>query len=174
MTPTPLPGTRARAAAALLGLLGVIALGALAGCSGDDGGTSSSVTLPSSLSITTTVPGSATTTAPTPSTTSVPPTNPAADGAPVITSLTAEPGASGCTNGTIPAVVTFTVTDQPPVRVFSVFLDGAPGGASNTAGPLTIAAVPCDGGVHRVDFIATGFDGQSSAQAVAFRAPRPS
>ena len=39
---------------------------------------------------------------------------------------------------------------------------------------LTIPAVPCDGAIHTVLFIATGSDGKSSTQAVAFRAPRVS
>jgi hypothetical protein len=160
---------RTRAAAVALGLS---ALAVLGGCSGSDGGRSSDVTLPSSLSVPATTPGAGGTLEPAP-TTEVPPTSPAAEGAPVITALTAEPGADACTAGTIPAVVTFQVADQPPVRVFSVFLDGAPGASSNLAQPLTIPAVPCDGGVHTVLLIATGADGQSSTQAVAFRSPRP-
>ena len=82
--------------------------------------------------------------------------DPGADGAPVIRSLRAEPGAAACTDGTIPVTVTFAVDPQPPVRVFSVFLDGAPAGSANTADPITIAAVACDGGVHSVLLIATG------------------
>jgi hypothetical protein len=163
---------RGRAALGL-GLGAVITVAALGGCSGSDGAGRSDVTLPSSLSVPATVPGAGgTTVGPSPSTTEVPPTSPAADGAPIIRSLVAEPGATSCTAGTIPAVVTFEVADQPPVRVLSVFLDGAPGGSSNTVQPITVAAVPCDGGVHTVLLIATGVDGQSSTQAVAFRAPQ--
>lgn len=154
-----------------LAVAGLTTLGAIAGCGGGDGGRSSNVTLPSSLSIPATVPG--TTVDPTPST-EVPPTSPAADGAPVITALGAAPGAGGCVAGTLPAIVTFEVAEQPPVRVFSVFLDGAPGGSSKAAQPITVPAVACDGGVHTVLLIATGTDGQSSTQAVAFRSPRPS
>ena len=155
------------------GLLGLAALAGVTGaCSGDDKGGVTDVTLPSSLSITTTVPGSdgggASTTVPV---TEVPPTSPAADGAPVIRSLVAEPGATACSGGTIPVTVTFETAEQPPVRVFSVFLDGAPGGSSSTPQPITIPAVACDGGVHTVLFIATGTNGQSSTQAVAFRSP---
>jgi hypothetical protein len=150
-------------------VLGLVVLTATAGaCSGADKGGVTDVTLPSSLSITTTVPGAASTTTPV---TDVPPTSPAADGAPVIRSLVAEPGAAACSGGTIPVRVTFETADQPPVRVFSVFLDGAPGGSSATIQPITVAGVACDGGVHTILFIATGTNGQSSTQAVAFRAP---
>jgi hypothetical protein len=154
-------------------VLGVAALTTAAGaCSGGDKGGITDVTLPSSLSITTTVPGSDGGTAPTTApVTEVPPTSPAADGAPVIRSLVAEPGAASCTGGTIPVTVTFETSEQPAVRVFSVFLDGAPGGSSATPQPITIPAVACDGGVHTVLFIATGTNGQSSTQAVAFRSP---
>ena len=140
-------------------------------CSGDDRGGVTDVTLPSSLSITTTIPGPDAGVSTTTPGTEVPPTSPAADGAPVIRSLVAEPGAAVCSGGTIPVTVTFETAEQPPVRVFSVFLDGAPGGSSAVAQPITIAAVACDGGVHTVLFIATGTNGQSSTQAVAFRSP---
>jgi hypothetical protein len=151
----------------------LIALAAItAGCGGSDGGSGPDVTLPSSLSIpatTSSTAGPATTT-----TVEVPPTNPTGDGAPIIVSVKAEPGADTCTAGSIPALVTFEVEPQPPVRVFSVFLDGAPAISSGTPGVLTIERVPCDGAIHTVLFIATGTDGQSSTQAVAFRAPRTS
>ena len=72
--------------------------------------------------------------------------------------------------------VRFEVEPEPPVRVFTIFLDGAqtPAASSNTGPSLTIP-VPCDGAVHQVLFIATGTgtDPLSSTQAVAFRAPRP-
>jgi hypothetical protein len=149
--------SRARAvplAASLAGLLALAALSSACGSSGEADTTG--VTLPSSLSVTTTVPGSTDTTAAAePTTTSVPLAGPAAGGA-------------------IAAVVSFDVGPEPPIRVFSVFLDGAPAGSSNTAAPITIGAVPCDGGAHTVLFIATGTNGQSSTQAVAFRSPRPS
>jgi hypothetical protein len=168
--------SRARAvplAASLAGLLALAALSSACGSSGEADTTG--VTLPSSLSVTTTVPGSTDTTAAAePTTTSVPLAGPAADGAPVITALRAEPGSAGCVAGAIAAVVSFDVGPEPPIRVFSVFLDGAPAGSSNTAAPITIGAVPCDGGAHTVLFIATGTNGQSSTQAVAFRSPRPS
>ncbi len=160
---------RARTASVVLALA-LLSVGAGA-CGGGDKGGVTDVTLPSSLSITTTVPGpdgSAPTTTPV---TEVPPTSPAADGAPVIRSLIAEPGAAACSGGAIPVTVTFETTAQPPVRVFSVFLDGAPGGSSATAEPITVPAVACDGGVHTVLLIATGANGQSSTQAVAFRSP---
>ena len=153
-----------------------MALASLAAACGGSGGNDagSDVTLPSSLSITTTVPGSPTATVdPGPTTTEVPPTSPAADGAPIIRSLQAEPGAAACAHGTIPVEVTFSVDPQPPVRVFSVFLDGAPAGSANTPDPITIAAVPCDGGIHSVLLIATGPGGRSSTQAFAFRSPEP-
>jgi hypothetical protein len=157
-------------------LAGILALTApLAGCGGTDHGGLTDVTLPSSLSITTTVPGAAGAGDPSgptsTTTTEVPPTSPPADGAPVIVSLVAEPGAATCVGGTIPVTVTFEAAAQPPVRVFSVFLDGGPAGSSNAAQPITIPAVACDGGVHTVLFIATGTNGQSSTQAVAFRSP---
>lgn len=159
----------ARSTAGLAGA--VIALALIgAACGGSDGGSGPEVTLPSSLSIpatTSSTAGPATTT-----TVEVPPTNPTGDGAPIIVSVKAEPGADTCTAGTIPAVITFEVEPQPPVRVFSVFLDGTPAISSATPGVLTIERVPCDGGIHTVLFIATGTDGQSSTQAVAFRAPR--
>lgn len=164
--------TRSRRAAALAGLVAVAGLAAACGGNGGNG-SGSDVTLPSSLSITTTVPGSPTTVDPSPTTTKVPPTSPAADGAPIIRSLQAEPGAATCANGSIPVTVTFTVDPQPPVRVFSVFLDGAPAGSANTPDPVRIAAVACDGRIHSVLLIATGPGGTSSTQAVAFRAPGP-
>ena len=43
--------------------------------------------------------------------------------------------------------------------------------ASNSGTSLTIPAVPCDGAIHQVLFIATGTNAKSSTQAVAFRAP---
>lgn len=152
-------------AGALLALAAVAA-----GCGGSDGGSSPEVTLPSSLSIpatTSSIAGTATST-----TVEVPPTSPTGDGAPIIVSVKAEPGADTCTAGAIPALITFEVEPQPPVRVFSVFLDGSPAISSATPGVLTIERVPCDGAIHTVLFIATGTDGQSSTQAVAFRAPR--
>jgi hypothetical protein len=157
---------------------GLVAVASLAGaCSGGDDPTTSDITLPSSLSVPATTPdhGGVTTTtgATTSSTSEVPPTNPAPDGAPVITDLIAEPGADSCTDGTIPAVISFAVAPQPPVRVFSVFLDGQPAGASNEAAPITVS-VPCDGEVHLVLFIATDFDARSSTEAVSFRAPQAS
>jgi hypothetical protein len=162
--------TRARLATLVVGS---VALTTVAGaCSGGDKGGVTDITLPSSLSVTTTVPGpdggATPSTAPV---TEVPPTSPAADGAPVIRSLVAEPGAATCVGGTIPVIVTFETAEQPAVRVFSVFLDGAPGGSSTTPQPITVPAVACDGGVHTVLFIATGTNGQSSTQAVAFRSP---
>lgn len=159
-----------RRAAAIVGALVVLAAGT-AGCGGSDGGAGPEVTLPSSLGIpatTSSTAGPATTT-----TVEVPPTSPTGDGAPIIVSVKAEPGADTCTAGAIPALVTFEVEPQPPVRVFSVFLDGTPAISSATPGVLTIERVPCDGAIHTVLFIATGIDGQSSTQAVAFRAPRP-
>jgi hypothetical protein len=160
-----------RHAAAVAGAL--VALAAVgAGCGGGDEGSGPDVTLPSSLSIpatTSSTAGPSTTT-----TVEVPPTNPTGDGAPIIVSVKAEPGADTCSGGSIPALVTFEVEPQPPVRVFSVFLDGAPAISSGSPGVLTIERVPCDGAIHTVLFIATGTDGQSSTQAVAFRAPRPS
>ena len=158
-----------RRTAALAG--GLVALATVAaGCGGSDGGSSPDPTLPSSLS----VPASTSSTAgpTTPTTGEGPPTNPTGDGAPVIVSVKAEPGATACTGGAIPALVTFEVEPQPPVRVFSVFLDGAPAISSANPGVLTIERVPCDGAIHTVLFIATGTDGKSSTQAVAFRAPR--
>jgi len=151
---------------------------AAVGCSGADHGAVTDVTLPSSLSIPTTVPGGSTSTvAPAPSTTTVPPTNPEVDGAPVILSLVAEPGAAACSGGTIPALVRFELAPEPPVRVVTVFLDASrdAAAAANSGTSLTIPAVPCDGGVHQVLFIATGTgsgaDVRSSTQAVAFQAP---
>jgi hypothetical protein len=153
-----------------VGLLGaLVALSSVAaGCGGSDGGSGPDVTLPSSLSI----PATTSSTAGPATTVEVPPTNPTGDGAPIIVSVKAEPGADTCTGGAIPATITFEVEPQPPVRVFSVFLDGTPAIASGSPGVLTIPRVPCDGAIHTVLFIATGVDGQSSTQAVAFRAPR--
>lgn len=163
-----------RRALALLGLTALAVVPVAAGCSSGDGPAPSDVTLPSSLSVPASGPGTGPTSTTSTTTEVVPPTSPAAEGAPIIRSLVAEPGAATCAAGTIPAVVTFEVAEQPPVRVFSVFLDGAPAGSSNSSQPITVPAVACDGGVHTVLLIATGTDGQSSTQAVAFRSPRPS
>lgn len=158
----------ARRHLALSGALVALAVVA-SGCGGNDDGSAPDVTLPSSLSIPATT---ASTAAPATTTTvEVPPTNPTGDGAPIIVSVTAEPGADTCTAGSIPATITFEVEPQPPVRVFTVFLDGQPAIATGAPGVLTIPRVPCDGAIHTVLFIATGNDGQSSTQAVAFRAP---
>ena len=140
----------------------------VSGCAGDGGekATPSSLTLP---------PGTATTAPPTTGATGpvvTPPTNPPADGAPNVLALAAEATAPACPDGTTPLEVSFTVADQPPVRVFSVFVDGTPAVASGAPGPLTVPSVPCDGDVHPVQLIATGTDGASSTRAVAFRAPR--
>jgi len=154
----------------------------LGACGGDDGGETggADVTLPSSLSL---PPTSSTTATSTPTTASSPhvgegppATNPTVDGAPVIVSVRAEKGADACTDGTIPAVIIAEVEPNPPVRVFSAFLDGnqtEAAASATTPGPLTIPAVACDGAVHMVSFIALGVDGRASTQAVAFLAPRP-
>jgi hypothetical protein len=153
-------------ALALLAVSGPV----LAACGGDSDD-ATDVTLPSSLGISTTVPGPTTSSSTTSTTSGVPPTDPAPDGAPVLLSVRAAPGA--CANGTTSATVTFDAASTPPVRVFTVFLDGADAGASNTTLPITVPNVPCDGNVHSVLLIATGTDGSSATQSVAFRAPRP-
>jgi len=156
-------------------LAGLVALGGLvAGCGGSDHGAVTDVTLPSSLGITSTVPGPQGDTAPSSTTsTAAASTGPTGDGAPVIRQLRAEPGAATCVAGVIPVTVTFEVEPQPPVRVFAVFLDGNPAGSSNLADPITIASVACDDVVHTVLLIAAGTDGATSTQAVAFRSPPP-
>ena len=148
----------------------LVAVGLLvSGCAGSDGARTTAVTLPASLDISTTVSAEPAE----PTTTAVPPTSPAATGAPVIVSLDARQGAASCVAGTIPVTVTFELEPVPPVRVVSVFLDGAPAGSStSTTEPITVPAVACDGAAHTLLLIAAGTDGATSTQAVAFRSPR--
>ena len=146
-------------------LLAVAAL--LSGCD-SNGGTEavpSSLTLPPDPG----APNSSTTSATGPVVT--PPTNPPAEGAPNVLTLAAEATDPACPGGTTPVEVSFSAADQPPVRVFSVFVDGTPAVASGSPGALIVPSVACDGDVHAVQLIATGTDGASSTRAVAFRAP---
>jgi len=151
----------------------LLALAAVGCASGGSSADPPDVTLPGSIDAP--VDPHATVTTPTSSSAPSSTTTTAAGGLATVESLRAEPGAAACVAGTIPVVVTFSVRSVRPVRVFNVYLDGArePAASSNTADPLTIAAVPCDGQSHQVLLIAAVDQDDVATQSAAFRAPGP-
>jgi hypothetical protein len=93
--------------------------------------------------------------------------------APALSGVTAAPTLSSCTGPTIPVAVTFAAAATPPVRWFTVFVEGDQAGISPVQGSLTVD-VPCDGVAHTLLVIATGENGASSTESVAVRTPSPS
>lgn len=168
----------------LLACATVVAVAVMASaCSeGSDSDDRTGVTLPTSLTAPTTMPGSDTTTAditaePAPaSTTTAAPGTP--DGDPRIIGARAELSQPACASGGVAVTVTVEMAPEAPARVLSAIVDGAPtvAAAVNPTGAITIFEVPsvaCDGGLHTILVIASAGEDRSSRAAAVVRTPAP-
>ena len=154
-----IPATRRFAAAAGIACSAVL----IASCSGSSNPTTppGSVTVPGSLSPSTTTADSMHT------------TSSLAPGSPVVKGVRAEV-AETCVEGRAELTVTTDLSTSPPVRVLTLVAGGNQSAVNPPEGQELVVmtgSLPCDGSTTMILVIATGFDARSSTQTVVAQAP---
>ena len=135
----------------------------IASCSGSSNPTTppDSVTVPGSLSTSTTTADSMHT------------TSSLAPGSPVVKGVRAEV-AETCIEGRAQLTVTTDLSTSPPVRVLTLVAGGNQSAVNPPEGQELVVmtgSLPCDGSTTMILVIATGFDARSSTQTVVAQAP---